>query len=155
MTSHAPQNPNMNGIPPVMPILPAPVSASSHQNPVYSVPSSQGQPPPAPPPPMQIPQSYPHTTVTSSSSSATNTGPMAQSQRATVPYNPYSASSSSSSTNMNPPLRRESNDVDSQNDDDDDVVIPPPPASFPAPIRYSTQHAVSHDPALSTKLTNR
>lgn len=150
-TSHAPPNPNTNGIPPVIPALPAPVSASSHQNPVYS---AQGQPPPPPPPPMQIPKSYGNIPTTISSSSAINPGSAPQPQQGPfVPYNPYSTSSASASAN--PPLRRGSNDVDAQRQSDDDVVIPPPPASFPAPIRYSTQHAVSHDPALSTKLTNR
>ena len=156
--SHAAPNPNINGVPPVMPVLPAPVSASSHQNPVYQPPPTQSQPPPAPPPPMQVPQPYPNVNMTSSSGSVLNQGQMPQPQKPqTVPYNPYTTSSSSASANVNPPQRRGSNDVDTQkqNDDDDDIVIPPPPASFPAPIRYSTQHAVSHDPALSTKLTNR
>ena len=149
--SHAPSNPNMNGAPPVIPVLPAPVSASSHQNPVYP---GQNQPPPPPPPPMQVPQPYMNTTAMNSSGSAMNPGSVPQPQKTPfAPYNPYSTSSASAS--VNPPPRRGSNDVDAQGQGDDDVVIPPPPASFPAPIRYSTQHAVSHDPALSTRLTNR
>ena len=152
----APQNPNINGIPPVMPVLPAPVSASSHHNPVYPPPPGQNQPPPPPPPPMQIPQSYTATTATTSSSSTMNPGSMPQPQRSpSVPYNPYTSSSSSASVNVNPPTRKGSNEVDTQKQNGDAVVIPPPPPSFPAPISYSTQHAVSHDPAVSTKLTNR
>ena len=155
-TSNAPPNPNMNGIPPVIPVLPAPISASSHHNPVYPPPSGQNQPPPPPPPPMQVPQQYPNITGTSSSSSVMNPGSMPQPQRSpSVPYNPYSTSSSSASANVNPPSRRGSSEVDAQKQNGDAVVVPPPPPSFPAPISYSTQHAVSHDPAVSTKLTNR
>ena len=154
--SHPPPNPNMNGIPPVMPVLPAPVSASSQQNPVYPPLPGQSQPPPPPPPPMQIPQPYPSTTVTSSSTSAMNPSSMPQPQKSpAVPYNPYSTSSARTSANMNPPSRRGSSEVETQKQNGDAVVIPPPPPSFPAPISYSTQHAVSHDPAVSTKLTNR
>lgn len=146
-TSHPPPNPNMNGIPSVIPVLPAPVSASSQQNPVYP---GQSQPPPVPPPPMQVPQSYMNTAT----SSLMNPGSIPQPQKGPfVPYNSYPTSSASAS--VNPPLRRGSNEVDTQRQSGDDVVVPPPPASFPAPIRYSTQHAVSHDPVLSTKLTNR
>lgn len=157
-TSNAPPNPSMNGIPPVIPVLPAPISASSHHNPVYPPPSGQNQPPPPPPPPppMQVPQQYPNITATSSSSSVMNPGSMPQPQRSpSVPYNPYSTSSSSASANVNPPSRRGSSEVDAQKQNGDAVVVPPPPPSFPAPISYSTQHAVSHDPAVSTKLTNR
>jgi len=155
-TSHVPPNPNTNGIPPVIPVLPAPVSASSHQNPVYPPHPGQSQPPPPPPLSMQVPQPYPGTAATGPSTSAMNPGPISQPQRPlTVPYNPYATSSSSASANMNPPSRRGSNEVDTQGQNGDAVVIPPQPPSFPAPISYSTQHAVSHDPAVSTKLTNR
>ena len=151
-TSHTLLNPSANGIPPAIPVLPAPVSASSQQNPVYP---GQSQPPPAPPQPMQVPQPYiSSTTTTTSSSSAMNPNAMPQPQKAPfVPYNPYSTSSASASAN--PPQRRGSNEIDAQRQSGDDVVVQPPTASFPAPIRFSTQHVVSHDPALSTKLTNR
>lgn len=151
--SHAPPNPNMNGVPPVMPVLPAPISASSHQNPGYPPHPGQSQPPPPPPPPMQIPQSY---QSTSSSASMTNPGSAPQPQKSpAVPYNPYNTSSSSTGVAINPPTTRGSTEADSQKQNGDSVVIPPPPASFPGPISYSTQHAVSHDPLVSTKLTNR
>jgi hypothetical protein len=150
--SHVPPNPNMNGVPPVMPVLPAPISASSHQNPGYPPPPGQGQPPPPPPPPMQIPQPY----QTSSSASMTNPGSAPQPQKSpAVPYNPYTTSSSSASVAVNPPGTRGSTEADSQKQNGDSLVIPPPPPSFPGPISYSTQHAVSHDPLVSTKLTNR
>jgi len=152
-TSHAPPNSNMNGIPPVIPVLPAPVSASSYQNPVHPPPPGQGQPPPPPPPQMQIPQPYSSATATSSSNPVTNPSSIPPPQKSpAVPYNPYTTSTSSASANVNPPIRRGSND---EKQNGDAVVIPPPPPSFPAPISYSTQHAVSHDPAVSTKLTNR
>jgi hypothetical protein len=105
---------------------------------------------------MQIPQPYPGTTATSSSSSVMNPGSMPQPQKSpSVQYNPYATSSSSASANVNPPSRRGSHEVDAQKQNGDAVVIPPQPPSFPGPITYSTQHAVSHDPAVSTKLTNR
>ena len=155
-TPHPPSNPNANGIPPVIPVLPAPVSASSYQNPVYPPPPGQSQPPPPPPPPMQVLQPYASATTTSSSSSVVIPGSMPQPQKSpTAPYNPYTTSSSSASANVDPPSRRGSSEVDPQRQNGDAVVIPPPPPSFPAPISYSTQHAVSHDPAVSTKLTNR
>ena len=150
-TSHVPPNSSVNGIPPVMPVLPAPVSASSHHNPVYPPPPGQNQPPPPPPPLMQVPQPYQGGTATGPSSSSLNPGSMPQ---PSVPCNQCATSSSSASANVHPPSRRGSNELDAQKQNGDDVVIPPPP-SFPDPISYSTQHVVSHDPAVSTRLTNR